>query len=88
MRGNLIKIRSCTTFKWFNWFDRLCIELFKFHEEEEEASSETQGQIVGARESLNGRKNMARRKVKNGEKSPWGQCLTRPDPNGRRRSAF
>ena len=26
-------------------------------------SSETQGQIVGARESLNGRKNMARRKV-------------------------
>ena len=28
-------------------------------------SSETQGQIVGARESLNGRKNMARRKVKN-----------------------
>ena len=52
------------------------------------ASSETQGQIVGARESLNGRKNMARRKVKNGEKSPWGQCLTRPLPNGRRRSAF
>ena len=36
MRGNLIKIRSCTTFKWFNWFDRLCIELFKFLEEEEE----------------------------------------------------
>ena len=30
------------------------------------ASSETQGQSVGARESLNGRKNMARRKVKNG----------------------
>ena len=51
-------------------------------------SSETQGQIVGARESLNGRKNMARRKVKNGEKSPWGQCLTRPGPNGRRRYAF
>ena len=36
-------------------------------------SSETQGQIVGPRESLNGRKNKARRKVKNGEKSPWGQ---------------
>ena len=35
MRGNLIKIRSCTTFKWFNWFDGLCIELFKFYEEEE-----------------------------------------------------
>ena len=30
------------------------------------ASSETQGQIVGARESLNGRENMARKKVKNG----------------------
>ena len=51
-------------------------------------SSETQGQIVGARESLNGRENVARRKVKNGEKSPWGQCLTRPVPNGRRRSGF
>ena len=33
-------------------------------------------------------KNMARRKVRNGEKSPWGQCLTRPVSNGRRRSAF
>ena len=31
---------------------------------------------------------MARRKEKNGEKSPWGQCLTRPVSNGRRRSAF
>ena len=51
-------------------------------------SSETQGQIVGARESLNGRENMARRKVKNGEKSPWGQCLTRLVPNGRCRSGF
>ena len=29
-----------------------------------------------------------RRKVKNGEKSPSGQCLTRPVPNGRRRSGF
>ena len=44
--------------------------------------------MKGARESLNGRKNVARRKVKNGEKSPWGQCLTRPVPNGRRRSGF
>ena len=26
-------------------------------------------------------KYMAQRKVKNGEKSPWGQCLTRPVPN-------
>ena len=51
-------------------------------------SSETQGQIVGTRESLNGRKNVARRKVKNGEKSLWGQCLTRPVPNGRRCSGF
>ena len=33
-------------------------------------------------------KYMARRKVKNGEKSPCGQCLTRPVPNGRRRSGF
>ena len=39
------------------------------------ASSETQGQIVGARESLNGRENKARRKVKNGKKSPWGNVL-------------
>ena len=51
-------------------------------------SSETQGQIVGARESLNGQENMARRKVKNGEKSHWGQCLTRPVPNCRGRSGF
>ena len=29
-------------------------------------SSETQGQIVGTRESLNGRENVARRKAKNG----------------------
>ena len=52
------------------------------------ASSQTQGQIVGRRESLNGQKNMTRRKVKNGEKSPWGQCLTRPVPNGRRSLLF
>ena len=43
---------------------------------------------VGARESLNGWKNKARRKVKNGEKSPWGQSLTRPVPNGRCLSGF
>jgi len=29
MRGNLIKIRSCTTFKWFNWFEGLA----SFHKE-------------------------------------------------------
>ena len=50
--------------------------------------SETQEQRVGARESLNGRKNMAWRKVKNGKKSPWGQCLTKPVSNGRRHSDF
>ena len=58
------------------------------HREGSLASSETQGQIVGARESLTGREKMARRKVKNGEESPWGQCLTRPVPNCRRRSGF
>ena len=39
------------------------------------SSSETQGQIKGARESLNGRKNMTRRKVKNGEKSSSRRSL-------------
>ena len=53
-----------------------------------EASSETQGQIGGARESLNGRENMAQRKAKYGLKSPWGQYLTRPVSNNRRPSAF
>ena len=52
------------------------------------SSSETQGQIVGAWESLNGRENIAQRKIKNGEKSPWGQCLTRPVLIGHRRSGF
>ena len=33
-------------------------------------------------------KRAERKKVKNGEKSPWRQCLTRPVPNGRRRSGF
>ena len=32
-------------------------------------------QIVGARESLNGRKTMVRREVKNGEKSPGDNVL-------------
>ena len=67
----------------------LKIVLFRcFHFKVTYTSLETQGQIVRASKSLNGQKNMARRKVKNGEKSPWGQCLTRPVPNGRRRSGF
>ena len=52
------------------------------------SSSETQGQIVGARESLNGWEKMARRKVKNGEESARGQSFTRPVPNGRGHSGF
>ena len=32
--------------------------------------------------------NKASRKLKIGEKSPWGQCLTGPVPNGRHRSGF
>ena len=61
---------------------------WQYIESKSNPSLETQGQIVGTRESLKGRKNVARRKVKNGEKSPWGQCLTRTVPNGRRRSGF
>ena len=30
--------------------------------------------------SLSSKKTWHKRKVKNGEKSPWGQCLTRPVP--------
>ena len=37
-----------------------------------EPSSETQGQIVGARESLNGRKNVARSKSKEQREEPLG----------------
>ena len=37
---------------------------------------------------LNGWEKMARRKVKNGEESAWGQSFTRPVPNGRGRSGF
>ena len=53
-----------------------CLLLRRFvFRTEASASSETQGQIVGTRESLNGRKNVARRKAKNGEKSPWDNVL-------------
>ena len=37
---------------------------------------------------MGGKIYMERRKVKSGERSPWGQCLTRPVPNGCRRSGF
>ena len=46
------------------------------------------GADSGNEAKSNGRKNVARRKVKNGEKNPWGQCLIRLVPNGRRRSGF
>ena len=42
----------------------------------------------GEGNSKRAKKYMKRRKVKNGEKSPWGECLTRPVPNGRCRSGF
>ena len=97
---------------WLPWTPSQSLHK-KVHQLHRQSSSETQGQMVVARESLTGRKNiacenvrfsslfaagdvlfsqarknMARRQVKNGEKSPWGQRLTRPVPNGRRRSAF
>ena len=50
------------------YFPSLCLENFYFYGLVFMVS-ETQGQIVGARESLNGRKNKPRRKVKNFEKS-------------------
>ena len=46
------------------------------------------GADSGGEEKSKRAENVARRKVKNGEKSPWGQCLTGPVPNGRRRSDF
>ena len=54
------------------------------------ASSETQGQIVGVRESPYGREKMARTKLKvtNEEENPWGQCFTRPVPDSRGRSGL
>ena len=39
------------------------------------SSSETRGQIVGARESLNRRKNMARRKEKKARRAPGDNVL-------------
>ena len=48
------------------------------------ASSETRGQLVGARKSQNGQG----KKVKNANKSPWGQGFNRPVPNGPAGSGF
>ena len=48
-------------------------------------SSETQGQIKGARESLNGRKNIyGTKKSKERREEALGTMYTRPVPNGRR----
>ena len=44
----------------------------KYEEVGEMPSSETQGQIVGARESLNGRENMAQEKSKERWEEPLG----------------
>ena len=68
--------KNCCPSSWFFQFKDAMSNKVSFYIVV--SSSETQGQIVGARESLNGRENIARRKVKNGENSPWGQCLTRP----------
>ena len=51
-------------------------------------SSETQGQLVGAGKSRKRAKKFGRRKVKNEEKSPWGQCFNGPVPNSQASSGF
>ena len=42
----------------------------------------------GRKKSKRARKKFGRRKVKNDEKSPWGQGLNGPVPNGRGSSGF
>ena len=42
----------------------------------------------GEGKSKRAEKKMAGRKVKNGEKNPWEQCLTRPVPKCRVRTGF
>ena len=51
------------------WCIPQCLNLYTF------SSSETQGQIVGARESLNIWKNMPQRKVKNARRAPGDNVL-------------
>ena len=92
----LFYLGACWLCKWNSQVFLVCVVFLPGKEKQQQQqqqkrkfpSSETQGQIVGARGSLNGRENVARRKLKNVEKSPWGQCLTKPVPNGRRRSGF
>ena len=42
----------------------------------------------GGKKSKRARKKFGRREVKNDEKSPWGQVLNGPVPNGRGSSGF
>ena len=77
--------RVLTAF-WIILFPRACVTLI--HRNGDLTILGDPGADSGGEGSLNARKNKARRKGKNGEKSPWGQCLTRPVPNGRRRSGF
>ena len=80
--GHACLIRGCFSFQQ-------CFRAGVFSSLSPPPSSETQGQIVGTRESQTGEKiYMERRKVKNCEKSPLGQHLTRPFPNGRHHSGF
>ena len=52
------------------------------------ASSETQGQLVGAGKSQNEWEKIRAKKVKKAKKSPWGQGFNGPVPNSRRNSGF
>ena len=61
LEGSIYRIR-------FNYLGPIPYNFFFFIPSRFHASSETQGQILRARESLDGRENMARRKVKNGVK--------------------
>ena len=59
----------------------LVFNVFKI-EFRSETSSETQGQLEGAGKKL------GRRKVKNAEKSPWGQSFNGPVPKRQGSSGF
>ena len=51
-------------------------------------SSETQGQIVGTRKSLNGRENMARRKVTTARRAPGDNVFSETNQKPERRRPF